>query len=102
MELQVDHQGDTAVLHLGGDLVAATAADLRPRLRALTQDGVRELVFDLAGTNMVDSSGIGLLMAAHNSMTRTGGTIRVIHASPEIQELFQSMRLNQHFAVAEA
>jgi len=102
MELQIERLETTATLHLQGDLVAATVATLRPQLRTLVQEGIKELVFDLAATTMVDSSGIGLLMAAHNSMSRAGGSIRVVHASPEIQELFQSMRLNQHFAVAAA
>jgi anti-anti-sigma factor len=101
MESTVTRDGTTAVLQAGGDLVSTTVPGLRPVLRDLLQDGVRELVLDLSEARMVDSSGIGLLMAAHNSLEKVGGTLTVVHASPEIRELFTAMRLNQHLTVAD-
>jgi anti-anti-sigma factor len=101
MESLVTREGTNAVLQAGGDLVAATVPEFRAQLRELVQGGTRELVFDLAHTKMVDSSGIGLLMAAHNSLEKVGGKLLVVHASPEIRELFTAMRLNQHLTIAE-
>jgi anti-anti-sigma regulatory factor len=49
-----------------------------------------------------DSTGIGLLIAAHNSLRKVGGKLPVIHASPDILELFQTMRIHQHFSVSGA
>jgi anti-anti-sigma factor len=69
-------------------------------MRGIVQDGVRELVVDLTGVQMVDSSGIGLLISAHNSLRKVGGRLAVVHASAEILELFQTMRMHQHFSVS--
>jgi anti-anti-sigma regulatory factor len=49
---------------------------------------------------MVDSSGIGLLISAFNSLRKVGGHLAVIHASADILALFQSMRMHQHFSVS--
>jgi anti-anti-sigma factor len=49
---------------------------------------------------MVDSSGIGLLISAHNSLKKVGGQLAVIHASADVLELFQTMRMHQHFSVS--
>jgi len=83
----------------GDTIVAATIPELRSRMRDVLEKGVHELVIDLAGVRMVDSSGLGLLIAAHNSLRKAGGRFAVIHASADLLELFQSMRMHQHFSV---
>lgn len=86
----------------GSDIVAASVPELRLKMREAVGGGVRELVLDLINVEMVDSTGIGLLISAHNSLCKLGGTLAVIHASKEILELFQSMRIHQHFSVSGA
>jgi anti-anti-sigma factor len=83
----------------GDEIVAGSVPDLRLKMRGIIEDGVRELVVDLTDVRMVDSSGIGLLISAHNSLRKVGGHLAVIHASAEILELCQSMRIHQHFSV---
>ena len=70
------------------------------KMREIVAEGIRELVVDLADVHMVDSSGIGLLISAYNSLRKVGGRLAVIHASAEILELFQTMRMHQHFSVS--
>jgi anti-sigma B factor antagonist len=89
-----------AVLRPDGDkIVAATLSELRAKMRGMVEDGVQELEIDLTDVKMVDSSGIGLLISAFNSLRKVGGRFAVTHASPEILELFQTMRMHQHFSV---
>jgi anti-sigma B factor antagonist len=83
-----------------GDIVAASISELRSEMKAAVDQGVRELVIDLADVHMVDSSGIGLLISAYNSLRKVGGHLAVIHVSSELLELFQTMRMHQHFSVS--
>ncbi len=89
-----------AVVEPEGDLVAARLPALRSKLQEMLAAGVVHLTLDLAGTRMVDSAGIGLLISAHNSLKKTGGELTVIHASKEILDLFRTMRIHQHFSVS--
>jgi anti-anti-sigma factor len=88
------------VLKPEGDLVSTKLPALRERLRAMVASGVVQLTIDLAGTQMVDSAGIGLLISAHNSLKKAGGELSVIHASKDILNLFRTMRIHQHFTVS--
>jgi anti-anti-sigma factor len=90
----------TAVLQPEGDLVSPKLPAVRERLREMVASGIVHLTIDLAGTQMVDSAGIGLLISAHNSLKKTGGELTVIHASKDIMDLFRTMRIHQHFAVS--
>jgi anti-anti-sigma factor len=80
--------------------VAAILPELRNSMRDIVVEGVREVVIDLADVRMVDSSGIGLLISAHNSLRKAGGRLAVINASEDLLQLFQTLRMHQHFSVS--
>ena len=63
------------------------------------EEGVKKLVVDLNGVEMVDSVGIGVLVAAHNSISKNGGHMSLSNVSQDIYNLFKTMRLDQHFEV---
>jgi anti-anti-sigma factor len=89
-----------AFIQPAGDVVASSVGDLRDLMREMIAGGVDDMVVDLANTRMVDSRGIGLLIAAHNSLRKVGGRLAVTHASKEILDLFRTMRIHQHFGVS--
>ena len=80
-------------------MTAAIIPDLQAGLREMLNEGARELVFDLASTRMLDSSGMGLLIAAANSVVPNGGKVHVTNVSPEIFRLLKSMRLTARLNV---
>jgi anti-anti-sigma factor len=51
---------------------------------------------------MIDSSGLGLLFSAFNSLRAVGGTLSVVNASEDVLDLFRTLRINQHFPVSGA
>ena len=82
------------------DIVASMAEGFRDKLLKIVQGGVKELVIDLMGVEMVDSVGIGVLVATHNSVSKAGGKMSVTNVSEDIYKLFKTMRLDQHFEVS--
>jgi serine/threonine-protein kinase RsbW len=80
-------------VRLTGDLTAVLVPELQAGLKKLLESGASDLVFDLSSTAMLDSSGMGLLIAAANSVAGSGGKVRVTNVSPDIFRLLQSMRL---------
>lgn len=99
-ETLITWEDERAVLRPAGDVVAATVAELRSALKNVVVEGAHELVVDLVNTRMVDSSGLGLFIAAHNSLQKTGGKLSVIRATGDILNLFRTMRMHQRFRVS--
>jgi anti-anti-sigma factor len=89
-----------AVIQPEEDLVASRLPALRSKLREMVASGTLHLTVDLAGTQAMDSSGIGLLVSTHNSLKKAGGELTVVHASPDILDLLRTMRIHQHFSVS--
>lgn len=100
-ENQVLQQGDSVVYIPGNDLVASGIPAVRGELKQLIEQGAKLLVVDLSNVRIIDSSGIGCLVAAHNTLKKKSGRLEVRQASAEIFELFHSMRLDRHFTVLE-
>jgi len=97
---QEPNQNQTqAVVHPAGDVVAASIGELRREMQRMVSAGVREMTVDLTGVRMMDSRGIGLLISAHNSLHKLGGTLAIVHASKDILDLLRTMRIHQHFSV---
>jgi anti-anti-sigma factor len=94
---QTDQQGS---VKLTGDLTAVMVPELQASLKEMMGKGARDLVFDFTNTAMLDSSGMGLLIAAANSLGPLGGKLRVTNVCPDIFRLLQSMRLTARLNVS--
>ena len=78
---------------LEGDLTASLVPELQAALKQQLEQGASEVVFDLEKTAVLDSTGIGLMIAVSNSLARRQGKMRVLGVSRDILQLLQSMRL---------
>jgi len=96
---EVQHSGEVAVVKPGRDIVSSMAQEFKAELKDLADKGVKELTVDLDGVEMIDSIGMGLLIAAHNSLAKNGGKLKVVHPSEDILRLLRTMRLDKHFEV---
>ncbi len=83
-----------------GDLTAASVPAMRTNLKNMIAEGVRDLVVDLSNTRVIDSSGIGLLVATHNSLLRLNGKLTVKNVSKDLLDLFKAFRLDKHFSIS--
>jgi len=83
----------------GKDITASMAEDFRQVLRKFLEQGVVEMTIDLTGVKMIDSVGLGVLIATYNSLGKIGGSLFIKNASRNIYNLFNTMRLDQHFEV---
>ena len=86
----------------GKDIIASMSDDFRKKLLKVVNGGIRELTIDLTGVNMVDSVGLGVIIATHNSLDDLGGSLKLKNVSEDIYRLIRTMRLDQHFEVIKA
>ena len=75
---------ETIKVRIAGELVYDNAAEVRPRLRAIVDGGYRRLILDASDLELLDSSGLGVLLAAWQRMNRDGRhlEIRGVHGQP--------------------
>lgn len=97
LEIKVDESKVSVPIE--GDLTASVVPELKAALGEALGSGALQVEFDLGKTTIIDSTGIGLLIATYNSLAKRGGSVQVVKASEDIFRLLQSMRLEKRLGV---
>ena len=92
-DFSIARTGTTARITLQAQLTAVEAPSLQAALKQEIAGGVKEIEFDLANTTSLDSTAIGLLIAASNSLVALQGSVRLSQVSSPLMKLLQGMRL---------
>jgi anti-sigma B factor antagonist len=71
--------GVTIVEPKGKITIGAGDVALRGALDEAVQGNVSKILLDLKGVKKMDSSGLGELIAAHNTVTEAGGSIKLVN-----------------------
>ncbi|NCD25128.1 MAG: anti-sigma factor antagonist [Deltaproteobacteria bacterium] len=98
---EIQQEGNAIIVRPGQDIVSTMVPGFKQELADVLAREPREIRLDMAGVEMMDSIGIGLLIAIHNSMRKNGGKLVVLNSTDNISKLFRSMRLDQHFQMSE-
>ena len=95
--------GPAAVVHLEGELDAATAPLLDEHLRRLdtAQPVPAELVLDLGDLAFIDSSGLSVLVAAHKRLRGRDGSFVIANPSMATRRIFSISGLDKVLAIRE-
>jgi len=91
----------SAVIKPEKDIVASLVDELKKEMLQFIKNGAKELILDIQGVTLIDSSGIGLLIASQNQIKKEGGKIKVINATSDIMKMFKIMRLDKHIEISE-
>jgi len=85
-----------ALVTISGRLVFGKEVErLEAAVKALIGLGQKRYIFDAAGLEYVDSSGIGTLVACLGDIRKSGGDLRLAAVSPRIQRLLQMTGVDQ-------
>jgi anti-anti-sigma factor len=100
-EVRVIGNAGEAIIAVAGEIDMATA-----RLLGQVMDGACEgrerLVVDLTGTTFIDSSGLVVLVRAHQRLGRRPGAV-VVHASdPHVRQVFRISGVDSLITVTSA
>jgi len=91
--------GERTIYSPRQDIVAATVESIRHKIRSEIAASGGDFVLDLQGVEMIDSKGIGLIIATYNSLTKTGRKLILSEVIPDIVQLLRTMRLDRHFSI---
>jgi anti-anti-sigma factor len=100
MEIRVVRPG--AAIVLAGRLGAATVADVREALAQAIAAGVDDLHLDLHDCELVDATGLGVLVGAHRRADRVGRRLVLQRVPERIERLLLATRLHRVLVVERA
>jgi anti-sigma B factor antagonist len=99
MDIDVTQSGAVAVVAPHGDLDMATVDDVRRTLAGLFDGGRSRVLMDLAGVGYLDSSGLGVLVAAMKQARAAGGDVRVCALQDDVRGIFELTRLARAMSI---
>ena|SRR5690606_4216419 len=90
------------VVRVGNRLDAGTVEDVRPRLHEAVDHGRGDLVVDLVELEMIDATGLGVLVGTHRRATDAGRRLVLRNVPPRIMRILAVTRLSRVLAVESA
>ena len=97
MEIRVLRPGCS--LALSGRLGSATVGDVRTALSEAIESGVDDLLVDLGAVELVDATGLGVLVGGHRRAERAGRRLVLCNVPERIERLLLATRLHRVLAV---
>lgn len=88
-----EHYHATVISIKGQFLGSIEQANWRQTIKTLIEEGQRQIVVDLSETDLMDSSGIGLLIGAAARIRAADGDVRLAGLDARVRNLFVMTRL---------
>ncbi|WP_027183672.1 STAS domain-containing protein [Desulfovibrio inopinatus] len=92
-------EGEKSVFIPDFDIIASHVDALRKCIEELLVQDDSSLTIDMVHVTSIDSIGIGLLVATHNTLKKNDGNLALKNVSSDIMRLFNIMRLDRHFTM---
>jgi anti-anti-sigma factor len=82
-------EGDATVVALEGEFDLASVPEAEERIAAAERDHPRELVIDVSRVTFMDSSGLRVLLAAHQRAQEQGRGFALVRGSDAVDRLLK-------------
>ena len=90
------------VLSLNGRIVLGDETnDLREKIKTLLAEGRKKILLNLDNVTLIDSTGLGTLVATHHSVAARGASVRLCKLGTKFQEVLQVTKLLTVFDVSD-
>lgn len=96
LDLTKIEEGARILITLQGVANLRSTSELKRMLADATEDtGIRQVVLDMSGVEMLDSAVLGILLAHHQKLQRRGGELVLLSPSDEMTDLLVMTDLEQ-------
>ncbi|MGH2858242.1 MAG: STAS domain-containing protein [Solirubrobacteraceae bacterium] len=100
--LEVSRHDDSAVIAVAGELDLASGPELEVELERIAGPGTRLLVIDLSGLEFMDSTGLSIIVRAHQRLSGEGCELGLVRGSPQVQRLLDLTGVAERLRVVDA
>jgi anti-sigma B factor antagonist len=83
------------VLDLSGQITLGNGSvQLRDAIRSLLGQGAKNVLLNLEGVNLLDSSGLGELVSAFTAVKKQQGQLKLLHPAQKVHHLLQITKVD--------
>lgn len=100
MQFSKEKKGKITVVNISGKIIGAPdVASINNIFSELIQDDEIDVVVDLAAVEMINSSGLGSLIANMTSIKKKGGNLKFASVSDQVLHVLKITRLDTVFDI---
>ena len=102
MKIKEKIEGKVAILTLSGNMMGGPETqEVHEKIKSLLADNLKKIVIDLGGVKWMNSSGLGILMAALTSVEQSDGELKLACVADKVQSLLMITQLMKIFQTFE-
>jgi anti-sigma B factor antagonist len=94
--MQIDERtvGDVLVLDVNGRITLGEGDEiLKDKVNSLLNQGKKKIVLNLADVPYVDSAGLGAIVRTYTTVSRQGGSLKLLNLTKRITDLLSITKL---------
>jgi anti-sigma B factor antagonist len=94
MQIQERAAGDVMILDVTGKMTLGDGDEvLKDKVNSLVHQGHTKLVLNLAGVPYIDSAGLGEIVRTYTTVSRQGGSLKLLGLTKRITDLLSITKL---------
>ena len=99
--VDVRSEGRTAVIAVSGELDLASSPSLDGELERALDSGAETLVLDLRQLEFMDSTGLSVIVKAHQRLTASGRQLSLVRGPQQVQRLLDLTGVAERLQLAD-
>src|SRR6187431_975132 len=94
MQIEERVDGDVTVLDLKGKMTLGEGDELlKDKINSLLSQGKKKLILNLEGVPYIDSAGLGEIVRTYTTVSRQGGSLKLLNLTMRIEDLLSITKL---------
>jgi anti-sigma B factor antagonist len=94
MQIEERKVGDVVVLDLKGKITLGEGDELlKDKINSLVNQGYTKLLLNLEGVPYIDSAGLGEIVRTYTTVSRQGGSLKLLNLTKRITDLLAITKL---------
>lgn len=94
--MQIDQRpvGDVVILDLKGKITLGDGDELlKDKVNSLVNQGHKKIILNLEGVPYIDSAGLGIVVQTYTTVSRNGGSLKLLNLTKRITDLLSITKL---------
>jgi anti-sigma B factor antagonist len=95
MQISERTVGDVVIVDVSGKITLGEGGDvvLKDKMRSLVQQGHKKVLLNLGEVTYVDSAGLGEIVQCYATVTKNGGSLKLLNVTKRIKDLLSITKL---------